>query len=411
MGTLTSTEQPLLTTTLTTTTTIPKDTYNFAYFIYFLLGASSLFPWNTFLTAVDYFTYLYPTSSIDRLFTLIYMLVVLLGVSLTAIFSSPKSNIVNRTNVALSLFLVSVGVIPVMDLVYVKGRVGVMNGYYVTVGMVGVAAVADALGQSGIVGSAGELPVRYMQAVVAGASASGVLVSFLRIITKSIFSQDAHGLRKSANVYFTFTIVYMAMCIFLYNLLNHLPIIKYYKQLKTQAANDYRTEKGSQTMSTLWEIIGKVKYFGFGILLIYVVTLSIFPGYVTEDVHSESLKDWYPILLITCYNVFDLVGRCLTSGFLVENMKVVIGGCVGRVLFYPLFLGCLHGPQFFRTEIPVAVLTGLVALTNGYLTSVLFILAPKSVQIHQSETAGIVIVLFLCVGRVVGSVASWFWVI
>ena len=33
--------------------------------------------------------------------------------------------------------------------------------------------------------------------------------------------------------------------------------------------------------------------------LIYIVTFSIFPGYITEDVHSDILKDWYPILLIS----------------------------------------------------------------------------------------------------------------
>ncbi|KAG2321582.1 hypothetical protein Bca52824_014795 [Brassica carinata] len=57
---------------------------------------------------------------------------------------------------------------------------------------------------------------------------------------------------------------------------------------------------------------------------------KIFPGYITEDVHSELL----------------------------------------------------------RTEIHVAILTCLLGLTNGYLTSVLIILAPKSVPLKHFETAG-----------------------
>lgn len=242
-----------------------------------------------------------------------------------------------------------------------------------------------------------------------------MLVSFLRIFTKAVFSQDAHGLRRSANLYFSVSVVIMAICIVFYNVAPRLPVIKYYRDLKALAANEEKEEKGSLTPAlwgaTLWDIVGRIKWYGFGILLIYVVTLSIFPGYITEDVHSEVLKDWYSILLITAYNVFDLVGKSLTAIYLLKNAKIAIGACIARLLFYPLFLVCLHGPQFFRTEIPVTLLTCLLGLTNGYFTSVLMILAPKTVQLQHAETSGFVIVLFLVVGLAIGSVVAWFWVI
>lgn len=237
----------------------------------------------------------------------------------------------------------------------------------------------------------------------------------MRIVTKAIYPQDAHGLRKSANLYFIVSIVVMVFCIICYNVADRLPIVQYYKDIKFQAQKEENSEKGSMSgsawRSTLWHIVGRIKWFGFGIFLIYVVTLSIFPGYITEDVHSEVLRDWYPIMLITGYNVFDLVGKSLTAFYLLENTNIAVGACVARLLFYPLFLGCLHGPEFFRTEIPVTVLTCLLGLTNGYLTSILMILAPKTVPIHHAETAGIAIVLFLVLGLAVGSIVSWFWVI
>ena len=240
-------------------------------------------------------------------------------------------------------------------------------------------------------------------------------MSFLRILTKAIYPQDAYGLRKSANLYFAVSIVVMVICIVLYNVAPRLPVMKYYRELKTQAVNVEKVEKGPLSgavwRSTLLDIVGRIKWYGFGILLIYIVTLSIFPGYITEDVHSKLLKDWYSVLLITGYNVFDLVGKSLTAVYLVENAKVAVGGTVARLLFLPLFYGCLHGPRFFRTEIPVTILTCLLGLTNGYLTSVLMILAPKMVPLQHSETAGIVIVLFLVIGLAAGSVVSWFWVI
>ncbi|PIA57739.1 hypothetical protein AQUCO_00600454v1 [Aquilegia coerulea] len=388
---------------------IPKDSFNLAYIIYFILGAGFLLPWNAFITAVDYFSYLYPEASVDRVFAVVYMLIALVSVTLVVLYAHRSNNFI-RINVGLVMFMVSMLVVPLMDVVYIKGEIGKYSGYYVTVVAVGLSGVADAFVQGGVVGSAGELPERYMQAVVAG-----VLVSFLRIITKSLYSQDARGLRRSANLYFAVSIVFMAICIVSYNLADRLPVIKYYKDLKMQAITEEKCEKelfsGSAWRSALWDIVGRVKWFGFGLLLIYTVTLSIFPGYVSEDVHSQALKDWYPILLITGYNIFDLIGKCLTAVYLFENMKVAVAASIGRLLFYPLFLGCLHGPAFFRTEIPVTILTCLLGLTNGYFTSILMILAPKAVQIQHSETAGIVMVLFLVVGLAIGSVVSWFWVI
>lgn len=244
---------------------------------------------------------------------------------------------------------------------------------------------------------------------------AGVLVSVLRILTKSVFPQDASGLRKSANLYFAVSIVVMVICIVFYNVVEKLPVVKYYKDLKVQATNMEEEEKGPLTgsvwRSTLWQIVESVKWYGFGIVLIYLVTLSIFPGYITEDVHSSLLKDWYSILLITGYNVFDLVGKSLTAVYVVQTTKIAIGGCVVRLLFLPLFFACLHGPPIFRTEIPVTFLTCLMGLTNGYLTSVLMMMAPKVVQLQHAETAGVVMVLFLVAGLAAGSVVSWCWVI
>jgi equilibrative nucleoside transporter 1/2/3 len=302
-----------------------------------------------------------------------------------------------------------------LDLVYVKGQVGLYAGFDITSGAVGLAGFADALMQGGLIGVAGEMPERYMQAVVAGTAGSGVLVSLLRILTKAVYPQDPNGLRKSANLYFSVGIVVVVLCAVFYNVAHRLPVIKYHEERKKEALIKESQEKGSLTgpvwRKTLWQIVKRVKSHGFGIILIYVVTLSIFPGYITEDVHSELLGDWYSVLLIAAYNVFDLVGKSLTALYMVQDEKIAVGGCIARLLFYPLFWGCLHGPMFLRTEIPVTVLTCLLGLTNGYLTSVLMILAPKSVQLQHSETAGIVIVLFLVIGLASGSVVAWFWVI
>ncbi|TYG73076.1 hypothetical protein ES288_D04G071300v1 [Gossypium darwinii] len=77
-----------------------------------------------------------------------------------------------RINVGLGIFVVSLLVVPVMDAVYIKGQVGLYDKFYVTVGLLALAGIGDALVQGGLIGVAGELPERYMQAIVAGSGGS-----------------------------------------------------------------------------------------------------------------------------------------------------------------------------------------------------------------------------------------------
>lgn len=87
-----------------------------------------------------------------------------------------KTSAFVRINVGLFLFVVALVTVPLMDVFYMDGRVGMYGGFGVTVGLVGICGIADALVQGGVIGAAGELPDRYMQATVAGTAASGILL-------------------------------------------------------------------------------------------------------------------------------------------------------------------------------------------------------------------------------------------
>ncbi|KAG9447400.1 hypothetical protein H6P81_013528 [Aristolochia fimbriata] len=394
----------------------PEDRFHLAYIVYFTLGTGFLLPWNAFITGVDYFDYLYPGVSVNRVFSVVYMVVTLVCL-LLILGCAHKSSASFRINLGIALFVVSLLVVPVMDAVYIRGIRGLYSGYYVTVAAVGLAGVAEALVQGGVMGSAGELPERYMQATVAGTAASGVIVSLLRIFTKAIFPQNPQGLRSSACLYFGVSILFMAICLVCNNVAKKLPVIQHYNDLKLQAELDEQDNEkdddslnGSPCTSTLRDIVGRIKWYCFGIVLVYCVSLSIFPGHVTADAHSQVLRDWYPVLLVTCYNVSDLLGKGLLAIYLIEDAKIAVAASIVRILFYPLFIICLRGPIIFQGEIPVAILTCLLGMTNGYFSGVLMILAPKRVALQHSETVGFVLVLFVILGLATGSVSAFLWV-
>ncbi|KAL4195659.1 hypothetical protein AMTRI_Chr05g74370 [Amborella trichopoda] len=409
----------------------PKDWYNLAYVIHFLLGAGNLLPWNALITAVDYFSYLYPEKHVDKVFSVAYMgcsLPVLVGL----ICWTNRPSVRLRMNCGFAMFVLSLIMMPILDWTYIQGRQGLSGAYRVTVSMVVMCGVADGVVAGSLIGSTGELPERYMQAVFAGTATSGVLVSTLRLVTKASLPQTPQGLQASAHLYFIVSTSIVLICIICYNILNRLPIMKYYRGQKSVAtetltgnfknpcpeapklptrSNLNTNPKPNLLTGAFWAVWRRIRWVASGIVLIYVITLSIFPGYITEDVHSELLKDWYALLLITTYNVSDLVGKSLTALYVPKKAKKAVWACGARLLLYPFFAACLHGPKLFRTEIPVTTLTSILGVTNGYLTSVLMILGPKSVPLEEAEMAGLVMVLFLGLGLAGGSVLGWFWVI
>lgn len=385
-----------------------KDTYKIAYMIHFLLGAGNLLPWNALITAIDYFGYLYPEKHIEKVFSVAYMssslLVLVLMINWTNF--SRKVGFRMRVNFGFTMFVISLMVTPTIDWARngsVLKEKSCNVTFYAVVASVVVCGLADGLIGGSLIGSAGKLPKEYMQAIFAGTATSGILVSLLRIITKASLPNDPQGLKTSAHFYFIVTTFVLMICIVCCTLLYKLPVMEqHYKLLQ----HDHPTSRAK-----LWDVARTIRWPALAVFIIYTVTLSIFPGFLAENLESKLLKDWYPIMLIITYNIADFIGKSSTAIYMVNSIPKATWGCVGRLLFYPLFTACLHGPKWFKSEEFVVFLTFMLGFTNGYLTSVIMILAPKSVPPSEAEMAAIVMALFLGMGLVSGSVLGWFWII
>lgn len=158
-----------------------RDTYKIAYAIHFMLGAGNLLPWNALITAVDYFTYLYPSKHVEKVFSVAYMSSSLLVLALMMSWGSciQKLSFRLRMNIGVSMFVLSLMVTPVMDWWW-----GGRGDYGVTVGSVAFCGLADGLIGGSLIGYAGKLPKQYMQAVFAGTASSG-----MPLLIKSVFMQ------------------------------------------------------------------------------------------------------------------------------------------------------------------------------------------------------------------------------
>jgi equilibrative nucleoside transporter 1/2/3 len=71
----------------------------------------------------------------------------------------------------------------------------------------------------------------HLQAVVGGTASSGVIICFLRIITKAALPSTRAGLRSSTALYFALSGLLSLACFVVYlSVLPRLGVVQYYKQ-------------------------------------------------------------------------------------------------------------------------------------------------------------------------------------
>ncbi|KAI5640038.1 hypothetical protein M9H77_00398 [Catharanthus roseus] len=239
---------------------------------------------------------------------------------------------------------------------------------------------------------------------------AGLLVCVLRIVTKASLPHSPNGLRISTRIYFIVSASLVFLCLIFYNFRHKLTVVKYYSSSANHVSTHHHHDHDhNQNPPIIWDVVKSIRHAAFGIVILYVVTLSIFPGYLSENVKSRFFKDWYPILLIAIFNVGDFLGKFSTAFYVPQSIYKIMWICVGRVGFYPLFAACLFGPKWLRSEAPVIILTVGLGFSNGFFTGVLMILAPKSVAPQLSERAAIAMSMFLMTGLALGSFLGWLW--
>jgi equilibrative nucleoside transporter 1/2/3 len=144
--------------------------------------------------------------------------------------------------------------------------------------------------------------------------------------------------------------------------------------------------------------------------LVFIVTLSIFPGVLAEDLHSPQLGSWYPILLLTAYNCADAAGKA-ASGWRplrLRDDQAILAAAAARALFIPAF----RLAAVSQAGVPaVLLLTAALGSSNGFVCACAMIRAPSTVPPAAAGLAGNLMVLSLVLGLCLGAAASFLWLL
>ncbi|OMO76629.1 Equilibrative nucleoside transporter [Corchorus capsularis] len=373
-----------------------------AMVVCWVLGLGSLVSWNSMLTIGDYYYNLFPDYHPSRVLTLVYQPFALGTMAILA-YNESKIDTRRRNLVGYLLFFASTFLLIVLDLVTSgRGGIGPYIGICVLVGAFGV---ADAHVQGGMVGDLAFMLPEFIQSFLAGLAASGALTSGLRLITKAAFEKASDGLRKGALLFLGISTFIELVCVVLYAyFFPKLPIVKYFrskaasegsKTVKADLAaagiqtredlGDEDNAKQIERLSNKQLLLENIDY-ALDLYLIYVLTLSIFPGFLFENTGEHKLGSWYPLVLIAAYNVWDLISRYLplVKFLKIESRKGLMIAILSRFLLIPAFyFTAKYGDQGW-----MILLVSFLGITNGHLTVCVLTAAPKGYKGPEQNALG-----------------------
>ena len=152
-----------------------------------------------------------------------------------------------------------------------------------------------------------------------------------------------------------------------------------------------------------------------GVWLTFAVTLSVFPAITTliepEDGCAPFSKTLYVPFMFVMFNLFDLIGRTAAGYIQIIPDSRILTASVCRLVWVPLFALCNVGDSqldvLFMNRFWPSLFMAFMALSNGYVSTLCMIYAPRRVQPQDAETAGTIMIFMLTFGLFSGSLLSY----
>ncbi|KAI3381891.1 hypothetical protein SNEBB_010190 [Seison nebaliae] len=427
-----------------------SDNY-FTYSTVLLLGMAGTSAWNYFVCADGYFKYKLRTirnetadlikeefelnslqkqfqSNMATITSVIYLIVLLILIPFS------KKITINQRIIPWSI----VGIV-CMILVIPLNIINTDNYqvlyFHLILGLAGLFSIQAAITQSGHFALSSSMPhSRYTAAMMSGQGLVAIFSSiFITVVTSIDFDLPLTNLTLTL---FMLGIMLSSLILYLF-----LPNRKYIKFLLTNKIltlkeMTIKEEKEDESfldnkiqivtrkklwkdeLMDLWRIFWKIKVPGFSCLLVFCITLTIFPGLLTnlEAAHYHD-NLWYNklfivVLSVAVFNLGDFLGRCSSHYVLwpKPHSNGLLFYTAIRILFIPFFLICKiqskrsYIPVLIESEYIAAMGNFLLAFTNGHLGSILVIYGPQyCTTAKEKEVAGMFMCILLAIGLSIGS--------
>lgn len=394
----------------------PRDRCNLYFIAFMVLGAGFHLPFNSFVAAVDYFMLSYNRTNMAFLVASTNSYTVCLAVIINVVLVNRVSTH-TRISFGYLAFMISLFSMTLLVALTILQGVASSAGFLVTIGATVFTGVGCGVQEASYYGYAGMLPSKYTRAIMLGESFAGLFVSVNRIVTKLTIEDPF----INTVIFFSLSIVGEIVCILLHRYIKKSKFVRYYKAREDAASGGENNAVVSfsplplKTKKSPWSTIKeglklrlkvskKIWKLMFGILNVYFVTNLLYPG-VASVIHSSWPDGWFPVVLITTFNLSDLLGTLATglSWKMPDNTLLTTG--VLRWTLIPLLLMSvlpLHSPLIPGEICPLLAVL-VLGFTTGYMGSTPMCAAAQAVGIEEREMAGNLMTMMMLLGLTLGS--------
>jgi len=379
-------ENPLLKGDVDYSLNFRKDKYSLTWSIFLVLGIGILFPWDCFLSSLDYFAYLFPDFPFPFVLSLIYNSPSLIFL-LFSVKYGPSISFSSRILTFFVLDLLVLIFVPIIPYIF---RNDISLWLVLFGGFITGCAASTLFGA--IAGLAALFPPENTVAIMIGNGVAGIVTAFLRIITKLSFPRDSEGLQKSAFIFFGISAFMIAICIMSYLIMIRLEYFQFYFEKNKESKNTVSTH--SINNISVWNGIRKQ---AITVFYVFFVTLALFPGVTSLITSKGDLGDWFQIILVSLFMLFDFIGRSIPRWNHLFSQRTLWIPTASRSIFFILFFLCIKLPVFSNDYLAY-ILMALFALSNGYFGTLAMMFGPLNVAPHEKESAGIMMTFFLNAG-------------
>jgi len=428
--------------TMTTTDTSPRDPYNLVMAMFYYLAIGTLLPWNFFINVNGYWMYKFRTVNSTDTTNLTdtknrLQLEFTSDLAVAAMIPNVTFLILNglfghrfKTTPRLLWSLCIVVALFIFTLVLVKVDTDTWQQEFLalTLTTIVIINIFTAIFQGGLFGLAGCFPSKYMNAVLGGQGIGGIFAATINILLLAIGGDDV----SAAFYCFLLSVIFLTGSVLALIIVTRTEFYQHYIAQSTTSTSsmsesspllnqtdteDTKTISVKDVMKTIWVE-------GLTVLIIYIVTLACFPALtvLVESTNknkpgSSSWENQYfvPVTCFLFYNIGDYIGRFIAASPVIPNIgsKVALVLSCTRIIFIPLFLFCNLAPNerhitavYFYSDGVYIALVFLLAISNGFLTSVVMVNAPTKVEFHQQQTSSNMMVGILGLGLVLGAAGS-----
>jgi equilibrative nucleoside transporter 1/2/3 len=362
-----------------------------------LLGAGNLFPWLCFITAVDYFQFIYG-ADIMYIFAVVNMVPCALTTIYLTFAGSSASTSTKVTGGLVGLILILILVV-IVDHLLTLGVLAVGTAHTVTLVLVALCAMSTAMLQNGIYSLASMLGSDFSIALNSGQRSAGIAVIIIRIITK--ITAKGSGLAPmelSTLYYFCVAILVLGIALVAWQKSKQTRLVRGVigdsgmreeEQPLVQPAGSLNAESDNKPAETrsqfslAMDVFWQAKASCLVVLVSFTVTLGCFPGMATSlKTYTNDPADWFPVIMVGLYNTGDFIGVQIPRFVQVNSIYtlIILGMC--HALFLPLFILGVDSvllPDIFRMNWYPMTITLLLGISNGFVSCQCFIIAPRQV--------------------------------